>query len=457
MKKQYTSITLSIFYLIQFISTQNLQAQSCWAPVGGGTGTAVGNTYVQAIATYNGNLIMAGNFSDAGAVPVSNIAQWNGLIWSPLGSGISIDTARYAYPFISSLAVYNGELYAAGGFDTAGGVPVHNIAKWNGSTWSAVGSGTSGGVWTLAVYNGALYAGGTIDSAGGVPVSYIAKWNGTQWSDVDSGVGASSTVVAYLAVYNGKLYAGGTFGSAGRVQARNIAVWNDTAWSALGSGLGGYGAIVESIADYQGMVYATVFHYTDSIAVWDGSTWTMIAGVTHPMSNVGIDVLCVFDTTLIAGGAFDTIGGISSNGLAQWNGTAWSDFGGGGRGFHVDALNTYNGNLYAGGYFTFAGSTYATNIAEYTCATDGISNIKTSANVTVYPNPTTGKLTIFTENINEGSSVEVYDLMGKRIYKSGIRSTTTEINLNDRAPGVYLYRISQENGALISTGTIVIQ
>ena len=35
-------------------------------------------------------------------------------------------------------------LYAGGGFTTAGGVPANYIAKWDGSAWSALGSGMDG-------------------------------------------------------------------------------------------------------------------------------------------------------------------------------------------------------------------------------------------------------------------------------------------------------------------------
>ncbi len=43
------------------------------------------------------------------------------------------------------MAVYNVELYVTGGFDSAGGIAVNNIAKWNGSSWSAVGTGLNQG------------------------------------------------------------------------------------------------------------------------------------------------------------------------------------------------------------------------------------------------------------------------------------------------------------------------
>ena len=43
------------------------------------------------------------------------------------------------------------DLYAGGGFTTAGGVAANRIAKWNGSAWSALGSGMNGAVYALAV------------------------------------------------------------------------------------------------------------------------------------------------------------------------------------------------------------------------------------------------------------------------------------------------------------------
>jgi hypothetical protein len=43
---------------------------------------------LQAPAVYDGDLIAAGAFTEAGGVPVNRIARWDGTDWSPLGSGI---------------------------------------------------------------------------------------------------------------------------------------------------------------------------------------------------------------------------------------------------------------------------------------------------------------------------------------------------------------------------------
>src|SRR5262245_32553912 len=54
----------------------------------------------------------------------------------------------------------SGNLYVGGDFTIAGGVPATNIAKWNGSMWSALGLGMNGSVNALLAVGNELYAGG---------------------------------------------------------------------------------------------------------------------------------------------------------------------------------------------------------------------------------------------------------------------------------------------------------
>jgi hypothetical protein len=78
---------------------------------------------------------------------------------------------------VYTLAVYNGQLAAAGAFTTAGGVAVSYIAAWDGSSWFALASGMDFAVCTLSVYNSQLIAGGDFSYAGGVYARYIASWS----------------------------------------------------------------------------------------------------------------------------------------------------------------------------------------------------------------------------------------------------------------------------------------
>ena len=64
-----------------------------------------------------------------------------------------------------------------------------------------------------------------------------------------------------------------------------------------------------------------------------------------------------------------------------------------------------------------------------------MNNLATLSNVQVYPNPTSGKLTIDAENF-EG--VEVYDVSGRLIIKSELKT----IDLEEQSKGLYLLKIN---------------
>jgi len=67
--------------------------------------------------------------------------------------------------------------------------------------------------------------------------------------------------------------------------------------------------------------------------------------------------------------------------------------------------------------------------------TVGLNSQATLSNVQVYPNPTSGKLTIDAENF-EG--VEVYDVSGRLIIKSELKT----IDLEEQSKGLYLLKIN---------------
>lgn len=71
------------------------------------------------------------------------------------------------------------------------------------------------------------------------------------------------------------------------------------------------------------------------VAKWDGATWSSVGSANHGAVNVF--ALCVFDEdgdgpglpALIAGGTFSSIGGVSAQFVAKWDGAAWSALGSG--------------------------------------------------------------------------------------------------------------------------------
>ena len=177
-------------------------------------------------------LYAGGTFTKVDGVTASNVARWDGTSWSPLGAGLG-GPAVAVRAFASFDDGSGPALYVAGLFTRAGGVPVSQVARWDGASWSDVGGGFgsftgSPQVWALAVHDDgsgpALYAGGRFQLAGGATARSIARWDGTAWSEVGGGIGpAGSAQVNALDVYDDgagpALYAGGNFASAGATPA----------------------------------------------------------------------------------------------------------------------------------------------------------------------------------------------------------------------------------------------
>jgi hypothetical protein len=334
---------------------------SSWSALGPGLNNVV-NFGVTALAV-SGNLLYAGgDFTTAGGSPANSIAQWNGSSWSTLGSGMDNE--------VDALVVSGGTLYAGGNFTTAGGVAANSIAQWNGSSWSALGSGMNNEVDALVVSGGTLYAGGWFTTAGGNGANYIAQWNGSSWSALGSGM---NNDVYALAVSGSMLYAGGAFTTAGGNGANYIAQWNGNSWSALNSGMENY---VHALTVSSNTLYAGGYSTTaggigaDYIAQWNGSAWSALGSGMNTGLNDSVLALAVSDNTLYVGGAFTSAGGSLVNCIAQWNGSNWSPLGlglGGGdlAGPYVTALAVSGRKLYAGGDFNTAGGVSAASLAQW--------------------------------------------------------------------------------------------
>lgn len=361
--KRFSLVLASLFFILA-----STHAQNTWQQLGGGT-----SLEVFAVTVYNGNLIAAGIFDTAGTSPVHRIASWNGSTWTPLGNGTT--GGLIGLGIVRCLTVFNGDLIAGGYFDSAGTVFSRGIAKWNGTTWSAMGSGMGGinpYVEAVQVYNNELVAGGTFSTAGGVSARGIARWNGTIWQPLGSGVTPPDSSGVYcLAVFNNNLYAGGSFQNAGGVGTNLVASWNGSTWSALGTGILGSG--VKTLCNYSGgIVVGGTFYQAGSVAAnniarWSGTTWTTLGGGC----NGDVYVVYPVGTNLYVGGLFTYSGGNPTNRIALWNGTTWSSLGVGsanGTNTGVAAITLYpisTTNIVAGGFFLQAGGNAARHIAAW--------------------------------------------------------------------------------------------
>ena len=139
----------------------------------------------------------------------------------------------------------------------------------------------------------------TFTLAGGLSVSSLARWNKNTklWSalgNFENG-GYSPEIYALAVATNGDLYVGGEFVSVDGISAFNVAYYsNTTGWHALGSGI----------------------------------------SCSPAPCNSSVNALLVDGGTVYAGGEFNVAGGFGVNNLAKWNGSSWSNVGGGVGGFY---------------------------------------------------------------------------------------------------------------------------
>lgn len=349
---------------------------SAWSALGSGVGGGSSHIVFSLATLPNGDLVAGGLFTTAGGAPASAIARWNGSAWFPLGTGVSWGTLPAVVRSLAALS--NGDLVAGGDFASAGGVPANRIARWNGSSWSALGSGTNGSVRALRVLpSGDLVAGGSFLLAGGAGANHIARWSGSSWSTMSTGM--SHLVHSLTLLTDGALVAGGEFSTAGGVFAKSIARWSGSGWSAVGTAIGGTSnpSVVHSlirldkgevvVGGYFGSVGGVA---ANSIARWDGSTWSAlgpgIGGVVKPSVLALAEIP---DGDLVAGGDFTTAGGGAAKYVARWDGSTWSGMGAGMGGTSLPIVRCLavlpNGDVIAGGDFATAGSASANRIARW--------------------------------------------------------------------------------------------
>ncbi len=332
---------------------------------------------VKAIATSGSSVYVVGHFVTAEDVVVNRIAQWNVSTnrWSALGQGLGCGVS-YCAPYATAIAVSGNQVYVGGMFTTAGGVSASSIAVWNGSAWSALGSGVDGIVNAIGVSGNDVYVGGYFTTAGGISAHNIAKWNSltNTWSSLNDGISGGS--VHAIAISGSDVYAGGQFNAAGGVAVTNLAKWNGSVWSDVGGSVwnsSGHGATVTALAVNGSDLYVGgTFDSAGGLAVhnlakWNGSIWSDVGG---GISNwfEPVKALAANGGDLYVGGSFYHFGGLYFGNIAKWDGSNWSDLGYGTNGA-VYAVAVNGNAVYAGGYFTRAGDTSANYIAKWNKST----------------------------------------------------------------------------------------
>lgn len=417
--------------------------------------------------------------------------------WTSVGSGIS------AGGYVRTLYVYDSVLYAGGSFSSPG----HSIAQWNDTTWDSLGSGIKGEVYAIGSYKGDVFMGGYFSEAGGHSEGCIAKWNGSSFSN--TGIEFEGGEVDAIQAYDSLLYIGGRFDSTDHLHYPGFISWNgnkidsvqDTYWdnestftiynNLLVLGFGplsndqpvvtwnnkkiGYlpsnpiiyfalhtwipyqisfeqNAFCQKDSNlYMGGYFSYFFNWfspkihdtVNNIAMFDGKQWNKVGTGTNGI----IYALATYKNLIIAGGNFDSAGGVPVNNIAAWDGTKWEAFGD----FNgpVYALAVYDSNLYAGGNF----SSPANGIAEY----HYVPQPAQLGDATLFPNPNNGIFTIQLSSVGIPLTVKIYSILGQVIYSATSTNSTISVDLSKEHHGSYIYSIFAPDGKIMNSGKFVIE
>ncbi len=346
---------------------------SGWSPLGPTNGPGVRGT-VNVVLVDAGTTYLVGFFN--GGNVNQNIAIWNGTQWTSDFRGAT-SGAINAATLVGSLVYLSGEMRQLNG------VAVNGIASISGTQIAALGAGNgkgfNGPIVAVLVNGTDVFVGGAFTQVGKKAVNNIARWDGSEWQPLNGVLGngvngfysfTSNTYPVEALAHDGTtLFVGGSFSSTASTASRNIASWNPiVGWRAVGAidagvlvGVGQFISTgVNALHFHQGAIYAGGALRTASgqpanlVARWNGTQWINLGGAL-PSNTALQNRVWTFGsrgTELIAAGSFSTIGGVSANSVAVWNGTTWSALGSGVMGealtVAVDGSDIYVGGRFAG-------------------------------------------------------------------------------------------------------------
>ncbi len=318
---------------------------SDWQTLGPETG--IDGTVISMVVD-DGDLYIGGRFEEVDGIEVNNIARWDGLDWHTVGAlsgsgvGGSSNTVG-GFARVESLELVGGGVLAGGDFSTADGLKAMGIALFRDATTLALGQddglGLSGPVNAIAIYQDDIFVGGTFEYAGPIRTNNIARFDGEAWHALEDrgfiGILESETFdgVNALATYQGKLYVGGEFSNVADLGIDNLIAWDGSAWGPLPLIPNG---VIQALTTHEGALIAGGSFTTLSddaeanyIAAFDGSSWTPLANFLGNGVNSTVLSLASGTNGLYMGGFFSSAGDSPADGLALWDGAAFSSPAGG--------------------------------------------------------------------------------------------------------------------------------
>lgn len=346
---------------------------NAWTLIGGSylnnSWSDFGSAAVVSSTVHNGKLYVG----VLGGANNAYVYEWDGNTARMIGGGFGLNSngawPGNTYETVASMTSYKGALIVGLG---SGNGSDSDVYSWNGTVWTKIGGDGVNTSWnnvlqlsSLAVYNGKLYAGmgGTSNTA------WVWEYNDTSWTRIGgTGIAGTwaATDVGALTVFRNQLCASnGRYGGAAHVWCYNGSSWTKIA----GDGVNGSWPTVANTVEVNSMgVYNDDLYvgYSDATNLlanvwkWDGSTWTQISGggLNSSWQNGSyshVSAITVYNGVLVAGMRQAGFSNTGAGDIYTYNGSTWTQIAGDGInsswGATIEAiytLSSYKGKLYAG-------------------------------------------------------------------------------------------------------------
>jgi type IX secretion system substrate protein/SprB-like repeat protein len=234
--------------------------------------------------------------------------------------------------------------------------------------------------------------------------------------------------------------------------SKNAICYGDSNGSATVGVKGGTKPYKYSWAPYGG-TNATASHlvsqiYTVTVTDSNGCIATSTINIfSDPQQVISITYTAPSCLTCCDGSASATYSG----GVAPWCCQSWSN---GQKGFNDTAL--------CAGTYTFCvldgDGCEACDSVKIPTGPTAIEVISVSpAKCLVYPNPGNRVFTFSLGISNKKMQVEIYNMLGEKIYQATLIATDTKLDLGIQPQGIYLYHIITGSGEFLSGGEFIIE
>ncbi|MCF8461412.1 MAG: T9SS type A sorting domain-containing protein [Flavobacteriales bacterium] len=340
--------------------------------------------------TVSGTDIYAGTF---GVYKSTN----SGLLWTKLNQTWNA--------FVLSIAVSGNTILAA---TPSAGI---YMSSSGGAGWSQVNNGLPTAINAVLIVGTTLLAG----TSSGL---YISTNGGSSWTATTVTDGIGSLTAVGTNVFAGGSSGGGVF----------LSTDGGSSWAAINNGLSNL--TVYSLATNSTYVFAGTTGYVFRRLLSEVLPPPSYTITTSPNPSNG--------GTTIGDGSYSSGNSVTVTATAN-NGFVFNNW--------KEGVNIVSSNS----TYTFTASVNRNLVAEFS-STTGMDEANPVSSINIYPNPTTGNLSI---TVNQNCILNIYNNLGQLVLTKNIFTGNTDFSFPDK--GTYLFVLVTDKGEILAKRQMIMQ